>query len=88
MHFVVLFKIKNNKYFVSDPAFGLLEYDESQFRNRWIGNNANENSEEGIALLLEPTPKFYQNEFEKTFTLSIWFFLPSYFCFVVKQLWN
>jgi ATP-binding cassette subfamily B protein len=65
MHFVVLYKIKNNKYFVSDPAFGLLEYDESQFRNIWIGNNANENTEEGIALLLESTPKFYQNEFEK-----------------------
>jgi ATP-binding cassette subfamily B protein len=65
IHFVVLYKIKNNKYFVSDPAIGLLEYDECQFRNIWIGNNANENTEEGIALLLEATPKLYQNEFEK-----------------------
>ena len=64
MHFVVLYKIKNKKYFISDPAIGLLEYNENQFRNLWIGNNANENTEEGIALLFEPTPKFYGSEFE------------------------
>ncbi len=64
MHFVVLYKIKGDKYFISDPAIGLLEYNENQFRNLWIGNNANQNTEEGIALLFEPTPKFYENEFE------------------------
>lgn len=64
MHFVVLYKIKKNKYYVSDPAFGLLEYDESNFIKMWIGNNSDETTEEGITLLLEPTPQFFQNDFE------------------------
>lgn len=64
-HYVVLYKIKKGQYFVSDPAFGLIEYTTEEILKFWIGNNANENTEEGIALLLEPTPKFYQNEFEK-----------------------
>jgi len=66
-HFVVLYKVKkgnNPVYFISDPAFGLLEYSKKEFIKGWIGNNADENTAEGIALLVEPTPKFYQNEFE------------------------
>ncbi|HAT80906.1 MAG TPA: ABC transporter ATP-binding protein [Flavobacterium sp.] len=63
-HYVVLYKIKKRNYYISDPALGLLKYNESDFLKFWIGNNANETNEEGIALLLEPTPKFYQSEFE------------------------
>jgi ATP-binding cassette subfamily B protein len=82
MHFVVLYKIKNNNYFVSDPAHGLLHYNESEFLKFWIGNNANETTEEGIVLLLEPTPKFYQKEFDSEenntfgFSLLIKYILP------------
>lgn len=64
-HYVVLYKIKKNKYFISDPAIGLIEYTKKEFIKFWIGNNANESSEEGIALLVEPTPKFHQSEFDK-----------------------
>jgi ATP-binding cassette subfamily B protein len=46
-------------YSISDPAFGLLEYNEEEFIKHWIGNNADATTEEGIALLVEPTPKFY-----------------------------
>lgn len=63
-HYVVLFKIKNGTYFISDPAHGLLKYTQVEFLNAWIGNNATEVTEEGIALLLEPTPKFYEDEFD------------------------
>ncbi|MCS4237956.1 peptidase domain-containing ABC transporter [Myroides odoratus] len=61
-HFVVLYKVKKGKYYISDPAFGLLEYTEQEVLNYWIGNNATKSIEEGIALLLEPTPHFYSNE--------------------------
>lgn len=64
-HYVVLYKIKKNKYFISDPAIGLIEYTKEEFIKFWIGNNADESSEEGIALLVEPTPKFHQSEFDK-----------------------
>ena len=64
-HYVVLYKIKKDTFFVSDPAHGLLKYNKDEFLKHWIGNNANENTEEGIALLLEPTAKFYDSAFDK-----------------------
>jgi len=71
-HYVVLYKIKQIKkhgkkdleVFVSDPAHGLLKYNKEEFLKFWIGNNATDQTEEGIALLLEPTAKFYDSDFE------------------------
>ncbi len=63
-HFVVLYKIKKEIFYISDPAIGLIEYNETEFLKFWIGNNADQTTEEGIALLLEPTPKFYESEYE------------------------
>ncbi len=63
-HYVVLHKIKKGIYYISDPAIGLIDYNQEEFLKFWIGNNANETTKEGIALLLEPTPKFYKSEFE------------------------
>ena len=62
IHFVVVYKIKKDKVFISDPAHGLLEYSKKDFIKSWIGNNANESTKEGVALLLEPTPKLNQTE--------------------------
>lgn len=64
-HYVVLYKIKKDVVYISDPAHGLITFTKEEFIQHWIGNNANENTEEGIALLVEPTPKFYQEEFEE-----------------------
>ena len=77
-HYVVLYKIKKKIFYVSDPAHGLLKYSQEDFLKYWIGNNATENTEEGIALLLEPTPKFYDSDFndkEKSLGFS---FLSKY----------
>lgn len=63
VHFVVLYKIRNNKFYVSDPAYGLLSYNQDEFLKHWIGNNATSKTKEGIALLLEPTTKFYNTDF-------------------------
>ena len=64
-HFAVVYRIKKDKVYVSDPAIGLLKYDKADFIGHWIGNNADEKTREGIALLLEPTPKFYQDSFDE-----------------------
>jgi len=67
-HFVVVYKISSPKgrsggaVYVSDPAHGLLVYTKDEFIKAWIGNNANKHTEEGIALLLEVTPKLKQAE--------------------------
>ena len=63
-HFVIVYETKKDKIFVADPAHGLLEYTKEPFIKSWIGNNANENTKEGIALLLEPTPKLNQTEID------------------------
>ncbi len=68
-HYVVLFESKESKrkettktsFIISDPAHGLLKYTEEEFLKAWIGNNADKTTEEGIALLLEPTSKFYED---------------------------
>jgi ATP-binding cassette subfamily B protein len=64
-HYVVLYKIKKDVLYVSDPAHGLLTYAKDEFIKFWIGNNAQSTTEEGIALLVEPTPKFYESKFDE-----------------------
>ncbi|EGV42827.1 peptidase domain-containing ABC transporter [Bizionia argentinensis JUB59] len=64
-HYIVLYKIKKGMVYVSDPAHGLIIYTKQEFIKYWIGNNADETTVEGIALLVEPTPKFYQSEFDE-----------------------
>ncbi|SFB00508.1 ATP-binding cassette, subfamily B [Flavobacterium swingsii] len=64
-HYVVLHNIKKGKYCISDPAYGLIEYNQKDFIKFWIGNNADNFTQEGIVLLLEPTPVFYKSEFDK-----------------------
>ena len=46
-HFVVLYKIKKNRYYISDPAHGLIKYNQEDFLKAWIGQNATVNDEEG-----------------------------------------
>ncbi|RIV68278.1 peptidase domain-containing ABC transporter [Flagellimonas aequoris] len=72
-HFVVVYKIKNDQVHISDPSYGLITYGKEDFISRWIGNNAKEDSKEGIALLLETTPKFKKMNWENTDKKSIGF---------------
>lgn len=89
-HFVVIYEIKGkNKIKISDPAFGLLEYTREEFIKHWIGNNADTTTEEGITLLLEPTPVFFisSNDIqeEKNFGFSyLSNYLLKYKLFVVQ----
>lgn len=64
-HFVVVYRIKNDSVFISDPAYGLIQYSKKEFISRWIGNNATEHTQEGVMLLLEPTPAFRKMKWEE-----------------------
>ncbi len=67
-HFVVLYKVSgrlNSKrhpltFKIADPAHGLIEYNQQEFLDSWMGINANLNDGTGIVLLLEPTPRLKQ----------------------------
>lgn len=58
-NFVVLYKIKKRKFFISDPARGLLEFSESDLIEQWLSGTGT-NVQVGGSLLIEPTPVFYQ----------------------------
>lgn len=86
-HFVVVYKIeiprqarndKGYKIYISDPSYGLIAYTKEEFIKFWIGENAGENTEEGIALLLETTPAFFQNEFDNEEKKMSFSFLSKY----------
>ena len=63
-HFVVLYKIKNNKYYIADPASKKVVFNEDEFKRCWISTKSGE-EDKGTALLLEPGPEFYDMEDEK-----------------------
>ena len=56
----MVYKITKQKVFVSDPGYGLTNYSKEEFLRRWIGNNAFADTKEGLVLLLDPKPDFYQ----------------------------
>jgi ATP-binding cassette subfamily B protein len=63
-HFVVLTpKAKSSKITIADPAKGIMSFNKKDFLSNWATtNNGAENV--GVALLLEPTPTFYDQENE------------------------
>jgi ATP-binding cassette, subfamily B, bacterial len=62
-HFVVLYAVKRGKYMVADPAKDIIRYSPREFCEHFYSSK-NADSAHGIALLLEPTPAFYQEEGE------------------------
>jgi len=59
-HFVVLYKVNGNKLFVADPARGLITFSRQEFKANWISDKEY-GEEEGVALILDPAPAFYES---------------------------
>lgn len=62
-HFVVVYKITRNHVHVADPAHGHIKYTREEFLQQWASTKT-EGEPQGICLLLEPTPDFYNQEGE------------------------
>ena len=60
-HFVVLYKVKKNGFYIADPAKGHVKYDLEVFKKHWISTQS-DGEEKGIAMFLEPTPAFYEKQ--------------------------
>jgi ATP-binding cassette, subfamily B, bacterial len=54
-HFVVVHKISKSHVWVADPADGAYKIPRAAFEASWISDKG-----EGVAMLVEPTPKFYE----------------------------
>ena len=78
-HFVVIHKITKKQVYVADPAHGLIKYTRDEFLNQWASTKT-EGEPQGICLLLEPTPDFYNQEGEtrdkKTFRFLFSYLKP------------
>lgn len=55
-HFIVLYKIKGQRFYLADPGKGLLVLNRQDFVKGWTGGQ----DIDGLSLLLEPTDKFYE----------------------------
>ena len=60
-HFVVLYRICQNKFYIADPGKGKVLYNCKDFEQHWVSIRSND-EKKGIAMFLEPTPEFYKNE--------------------------
>lgn len=70
-HFIVVYKIRQQKgktmIHVSDPEAGLLCYSKENFLKSWLSTHKNKSDTDslenlGVALMLEPTPRFYEKK--------------------------
>jgi ATP-binding cassette subfamily B protein len=61
-HYIVLYRINNQKYLIGDPGHGLITLNKSEFLEGWLNNH-----EKGIALFFEPETQITdKREFTKT----------------------
>lgn len=77
-HFVVLYKIKANNFYIADPAKGLVRYSREEFQQHWIGNQTDDQLV-GIAMFLKPTNDSYKHDFGSNDE-------PRSFCFLFRYL--
>ncbi|MCP5102019.1 MAG: peptidase domain-containing ABC transporter, partial [bacterium] len=62
-HFIVVYKIKKEMVYVSDPAHGLVKYTKDEFMSGWASTKK-DGVDQGLCLLMEPTPDFYKADDE------------------------
>lgn len=75
-HFVVLYKVKKGKYYISDPSSGLITYDEKEFIKNWYSTKE---LHKGLSLILSPGPSFYQLDEEEPELSLQWGRIFTYF---------
>ncbi|WDF80739.1 peptidase domain-containing ABC transporter [Mucilaginibacter sp. KACC 22773] len=73
-HFVVLYKISKHHYYMADPGAGMVKLNEAEFKRNW---QVDKDTGNGIALLVSPTPNFYEQDDEKNNEVR-WSFLLRY----------
>ena len=85
-HFIVVYKIKNESIWASDPAVGLIKFNREEFERSWASTVV-EGKPAGLVLIIEPTPSLFKNENEKEKS-SGFKFLFKYFRLYRKYLYQ
>lgn len=63
-HFVVCYKIKDDKYYIADPGSKKVQFKESELATCWLSTK-NSGKRVGTALIIEPGPEFYNRADEE-----------------------
>ncbi len=77
-HFVVVYKVKKERIYISDPYKGLISYTHKEFTNKWIPKG----QKKGVLMVIEPMADFKdkhldeQENKKRTFTTLTRYFLP------------
>ncbi len=56
-HFVVIYKVSRSHIWIADPGAGKFKLKRKDFEKSWLSD-----ADQGVLILLETTPKFYQQE--------------------------
>ncbi|TVR84986.1 MAG: peptidase domain-containing ABC transporter [Saprospirales bacterium] len=67
-HFVVVYKISGKNVWIADPGAGKIKLTHSEFNKSYSSDGDN-----GVALLLEPTPEFYRDDLDDFSKRGFWF---------------
>jgi ATP-binding cassette subfamily B protein len=62
-HFIVVYKIQNDKIWAADPAVGLVKFSREEFTRNWA-STLSEGKPAGLVLIIEPTPALFEKENE------------------------
>ena len=85
-HFIVIYKIKNEKIWAADPAVGLIKFTREEFVRSWA-STVLDDKPAGLVLIIEPTPALFKNENETEKTTGFRF-LFKYFHLYKKYLYQ
>ena len=85
-HFIVIYKIKNEKIWAADPAVGLIKFTREEFVRSWA-STVLDDKPAGLVLIIEPTPALFKNENETEKTTGFRF-LFKYFHLYRKYLFQ
>ena len=72
-HFVVLYRVKRRRYYLADPGRGRVQLDRAEFIAHWVSTKS-QGEDKGIAMMLAPTPKFYNQKVRCEKKESFFFF--------------
>ncbi|MDO8368360.1 MAG: peptidase domain-containing ABC transporter [Saprospiraceae bacterium] len=56
-HFVVIYKVNRHHIWIADPGAGKFKLTRKDFEKSWLSD-----ADQGVLILLEPTPAFYQRD--------------------------
>ncbi len=83
-HFVVVYKINKKFVWIADPAFGKYKLKKDEFLHHWKGDE-----EEGIILILEPSPEFYNDQSSDTSKKGfgrLYYYISQYRSLIIQVL--